>query len=280
MTPTPADGRRGTLLGAGRILASSVAVALLLTGCGGTEESATDSARSSSDLEGPQGDLADSAEPTADSQPEASTTPEKARKPRRVKSTPTPTPTPTPVPQTRFLVTRVIDGDTLELGTGQDVRIVGIDTPEVGECGYDKATANLAYLVQGKTVLLTKSDEDTDRYGRLLRYVNIGTTDAGLRLIKNGLAIARYDSRDGYGFHKREPVYIAADKASPGIKCAPPPPPAPAPAPAGSACAPGYSPCVPPYPPDVNCPDVNGPISVTGSDPHALDADGDGVACE
>lgn len=48
----------------------------------------------------------------------------------------------------------------------------------------------------------------------------------------------------------------------------------------GGACEPGYSPCVPSYPPDVNCPDVNGPITVTGSDPHGLDADDDGVACE
>jgi hypothetical protein len=48
----------------------------------------------------------------------------------------------------------------------------------------------------------------------------------------------------------------------------------------GGACAPGYSPCVPPYPSDVDCADVDGPIYVTGSDPHRLDADGDGVACE
>ena len=126
---------------------------------------------------------------------------------------------------------------------------------------------------------LTVSDEDRDRYGRLLRYVNVGDVDAGLRLIKNGLAIARYDSRDGYGYHQREPVYIAADKAKANIKCTPPAP-APAPAAQGSACAPGYSPCIPPYPPDVDCADVNGPIQVSGTDPHGLDADGDGVACE
>ena len=48
---------------------------------------------------------------------------------------------------------------------------------------------------------------------------------------------------------------------------------------AGS-CEAGYDPCVPPFPPDVDCPDVGGPISVTGSDPHGLDADNDGVACE
>jgi hypothetical protein len=38
------------------------------------------------------------------------------------------------------------------------------------------------------------------------------------------------------------------------------------------------APCIPPYPPDLNCPDV-GPVTVTGSDPHGLDADGDEVAC-
>jgi hypothetical protein len=48
---------------------------------------------------------------------------------------------------------------------------------------------------------------------------------------------------------------------------------------AGS-CDPNYSGCVPPYPPDVNCPQVAGPVQVVGSDPHRLDGDGDGVACE
>ena len=46
------------------------------------------------------------------------------------------------------------------------------------------------------------------------------------------------------------------------------------------ACAPGYSPCVPPPPPDLDCSDVDGPIRVTGSDPHDLDGDGDGWGCE
>ena len=189
---------------------------------------------------------------------------------------------PAPSPRT-YLVTRIIDGDTLELGSGQDVRLVGIDTPEVGECGYDKAAANLSLLVLGKQVTLRMSDEDRDRYGRLLRYVNIGSVDAGLRLIKNGLAIARYDSRDGYGYHTREPSYIAADRAVPDVHCPRPAPlgsqQAPAPPP-GSGCAPGYTPCVPPFPPDVDCADVDGPIRVTGTDPHGLDADGDGSACE
>jgi hypothetical protein len=45
---------------------------------------------------------------------------------------------------------------------------------------------------------------------------------------------------------------------------------------AASACHPNYSGCVPAYPPDVNCPEVAGPVQVTGSDPHGLDRDNDG----
>ena len=123
-------------------------------------------------------------------------------------------------------MTRVIDGDTIELGNGSDVRVVGIDTPEVGQCGYDAATNNMARLVLNKQVRLTMSDEDTDHYGRWLRYVNVGPVDAGLQQIRQGFAIARYDSRDGYGFHVREPRYIAADRGSKGVPC---PKPAPAP---------------------------------------------------
>jgi endonuclease YncB( thermonuclease family) len=202
----------------------------------------------------------------------------------RDKVSPKPSPKPsrkqarTPGPRT-YLVTRVIDGDTIELGNGSDVRIVGIDTPEVGQCGYDAATSNMSRLVLNERVRLTMSDEDTDHYGRWLRYVNVGPVDAGLQQIKQGFAIARYDSRDGYGFHVREPGYIAADRASKGIPC-PKPVPAPVSSGGGGACAPGYDPCVPPFPPDVDCADVDGPITVTGADPHGLDADGDGVACE
>jgi endonuclease YncB( thermonuclease family) len=47
-------------------------------------------------------------------------------------------------------------------------------------------------------------------------------------------------------------------------------------------CSPDYRECVPPYPPDYDCGDlVNlGLIHVLGSDPHRLDRDGDGLACE
>jgi endonuclease YncB( thermonuclease family) len=183
------------------------------------------------------------------------------------------------------VVVRVVDGDTLELGNGETVRLVGIDTPEVGECGHERASRRLEELVLGRQVRLGESDEDRDGYGRLLRYVDAGEVDAGLRLIREGLAIARYDSRDGYGFHPREPEYVAADRGTRPAGC-----PAAAPQPLmgggggstgpGGGCAPGYQPCVPAYPPDLDCADVGGPVTVAGPDPHALDGDGDGRACE
>lgn len=186
----------------------------------------------------------------------------------------------TRMPPRTYLVTRVIDGDTVELGNGETVRLVGIDTPEVGQCGYDQAAANLERLVLFKHVRLTISDEYRDHYGRLLRYVDVGNQDAGLRLVENGVAIARYDSRDGYGYHPREPRYVAADRASQNIGCPKPAAPPRRLVGGGGNCAAGYKPCIPPYPPDLDCADVNGPIYVTGTDLHWLDGEGDGIGCE
>lgn len=195
------------------------------------------------------------------------------------------TPKPEPEqPGDLMVVARVIDGDTVELANGDRVRVIGIDTPERGECNFGPATSRMRKLVEGKQVRVVSPDNERDRYGRLLAYLDVDNMDAGLRLIKAGLAISRYDSRDGYGPHPREARYIAADEATPTKTCAQPKPkPAPKPdtgnAP-GAGCEPGYDPCVPIYPPDVNCADVNGPIRVTGPDPHGLDRDGDGIACE
>lgn len=183
-----------------------------------------------------------------------------------------------------FVVAHVVDGDTVDLADGRTVRLAGIDTPEVGECGYEQAKSALEGLVLGRRVVLVASDEDEDQYGRLLRYLEVRrggrVVDAGLRLIRRGVAVARYDSRDGYGFHPRENRYVAADGSSPDPGCGngvrglvgqPRP---------RSGCDAGYSPCVPPYPPDVDCGDLSGPVRVTGRDAHGLDADGDGRACE
>jgi endonuclease YncB( thermonuclease family) len=118
----------------------------------------------------------------------------------------------------------VIDGDTVDVrgpdGTEERVRVIGIDAPEREQCGYAEATAALAELVDGREVaLVAGARDDRDRYDRLLRYLDVDGIDAGLYLIEQGLAIARYDSRDGHGRHDREDDYIAADAASRPSPC-------------------------------------------------------------
>ena len=126
----------------------------------------------------------------------------------------------------KWVVTKVVDGDTIwtsRAGVTHKVRIIGIDTPEIGQCGYTEATRNLRGIIGGQQVTLTAgARDDVDRYGRLLRYVDVNGIDSGLRQIKQGFAIARYDSRDGYGRHARESAYVQADRSSPKAPCAAP----------------------------------------------------------
>lgn len=118
------------------------------------------------------------------------------------------------------VVTRIVDGDTIDVDGVGRIRVIGIDTPERGACGYESATLAMAALVNGRTVaLIPGATDDADRYGRLLRYVDVRSTDAGLALIRDGWAIARFDSRDGYGRHTREDAYVSADTQSPDLGC-------------------------------------------------------------
>jgi endonuclease YncB( thermonuclease family) len=125
-----------------------------------------------------------------------------------------------------WAVTKVVDGDTIwvsRAGVTEKVRFIGIDTPESGQCGFTEARNVLRGIIGGQRVTLTTgARDDVDRYGRLLRYVDVNGVDAGLRLIKQGYAVARYDSRDGYGRHTREAAYVRADIASPKAACADP----------------------------------------------------------
>jgi len=70
-------------------------------------------------------------------------------------------------------VTRIIDGDTFEIDTKEKVRMVCINTPEIGEEGAKEATEYLRLLVEDKKVGLEKDISETDRYRRLLRYVYV-----------------------------------------------------------------------------------------------------------
>ena len=118
-------------------------------------------------------------------------------------------------------VIRVIDGDTVVISGDERVRLIGIDTPENGQCGFDEAKQALEKLLaSGSATFYSGTTSDKDKYDRLLRYIEVEGIDVGLNLISNGFAIARYDSRDGYGPHDRESEYIDAEENSvPAIKC-------------------------------------------------------------
>lgn len=103
----------------------------------------------------------------------------------------------TPVVSETTLVTRVIDGDTIQIASGELVRYIGIDTPEVGrgntpeECYAKEATEENKKLVLGKYITLVNDEADRDPYGRLLRYAYIGDIMINQELVAQGMAIAR-----------------------------------------------------------------------------------------
>jgi micrococcal nuclease len=78
------------------------------------------------------------------------------------------------------LVTRVVDGDTIEArlgGRGEDVRLIGVDTPETVkpdtpvQCFGERASHFTKRRLTGRRVRLVFGVERRDVYGRLLAYV-------------------------------------------------------------------------------------------------------------
>jgi len=74
------------------------------------------------------------------------------------------------------MVRRVIDGDTFETDGGAKVRLIGVNTPEVGaraEPYGEEASEFSRKRLSGQKVYMFADASDKDRYGRLLRYVFI-----------------------------------------------------------------------------------------------------------
>ena len=74
------------------------------------------------------------------------------------------------------------------------MRYIGIDTPEIHPeleaFGVEAWQANRK-LVEGKEVRLERDVSETDKYGRLLRYVYVGDIFVNAELVRLGLARAK-----------------------------------------------------------------------------------------
>jgi endonuclease YncB( thermonuclease family) len=211
-------------------------------------------------------------------------------------------------------VVSVYDGDTLTLSNGERVRLLQIDTPELGsgECYSRAARSELLRLVPLGSRVVLEADpglDRVDRYGRLLRYVVRNGVNVNVELVRRGAAAPYFYGGDkGRYAGGLTQAVTSAKQAKRGLWKACPatvldpyravetgqsgPATTSAPAqittPAGSGCDPSYQgACLNPCASDYDCaggsgngPYYTGPVRVVGPDHFRLDADGDGSACE
>lgn len=183
----------------------------------------------------------------------------------------------------RAVVDYVIDGDTIEVlvnGRGYRVRYIGVDTPERDEPFYDEATQANEQLVAGQELILVKDVSETDRYGRLLRYIYLTDgTFVNAELLRLGYARLVTFPPDVARQEQFQQLQTAAREASLGLW-------------ALSEMADPAAPigCLTCERNSLNCADFstqtaaqacyNYCLGQTGSDVHQLDGGGDGVVCE
>jgi micrococcal nuclease len=107
------------------------------------------------------------------------------------------------------LIEKVIDGDTVEIEGGKRVRYIGIDTPETVDprkpvqCYGKEASNRNKQLVEGKKVYLEKDISDTDKYGRLLRYIWLPSVSSGQAVLVNEVLV-----KEGYAYSSAYPPDI------------------------------------------------------------------------
>jgi endonuclease YncB( thermonuclease family) len=201
-------------------------------------------------------------------------------------------------------VARIHDGDTLTLSSGEKVRFLQIDTPEISPAECYGAQAHKALVdIIGKSSITLESDsvsDDKDKFGRILRYVKVGKVNINLKLVEIGAATpyfykgekGKYSAQLLKAAQNAKAKKIGLWKSCPSAKLEPLK--AATTGAAGSAlnapissdakCDPNYQGCLPPYPPDLDCSDIKkmglAPIGVIGVDVHKLDGDGDGIGCD
>ncbi len=209
-----------------------------------------------------------------------------------------------------FKVVKVVDGDTVTLSDGRTIRYIGIDTPETVDprkaiqCYGKEASDKNKELVEGKEVRLEKDVSEYDKYKRTLRYIYVGDIFVNDYLVRNGYAkSSSYPPDVKHQDQFREAEQEARDNKR-GMwsdVCAVP---SPTPTPKSSTTTTTTNTTTAPAPtktttatttnascsgPDRDCSDFSTQaeaqafyISCGGpaSDPHRLDREKDGKACE
>jgi micrococcal nuclease len=129
---------------------------------------------------------------------------------------------PTDVPAGFVAVAKVIDGDTLDVvvdGKTERLRLIGINTPETVDprrpvqCYGKEASNRLKELLQGQVVRIEAdpTQDDVDKYGRLLRYVTMADgTLVNLALVADGYA---YEYTYGTPYLRQAEFRLAQDQA-------------------------------------------------------------------
>lgn len=99
---------------------------------------------------------------------------------------------------TSGVVAHVIDGDTIELESGEKIRYLLVDTPEItngkNECyGAGARDFNRSLVMgEGKRVSLSYGEACEDRHGRALAYVTVDGVDVNAELVKRGMACVMF----------------------------------------------------------------------------------------
>jgi micrococcal nuclease len=123
-------------------------------------------------------------------------------------------------------VTRVVDGDTIEVdldGQKEDVRYIGVDTPETVkpdtpvQCFGPQASSFNHALVEHRRVRLVFGVERRDIYGRLLAYVYLGDRSVNATLVRRGLARTLTIPPNDRFANRFKRLEIAASRAGRGL---------------------------------------------------------------
>jgi micrococcal nuclease len=104
---------------------------------------------------------------------------------------------------TSATVLEVVDGDTVVLDSGQRVRYILVDTPEItqghDDCYGAEARDYNKSLVLDQKVDLTYDQVCTDRYGRLLAYLSVQGHDVNALMVERGFGCVLHIPPDGDG---------------------------------------------------------------------------------